>query len=384
MKRLPHVALLIETSREYGRSLLRGILRYQTQHGPWSFFLQPRGICDPVPNWLEKWKGDGILARIEDPAAARIIEGTGIPAVDLRFNVPDLKIPAVGVDNRTIVPAAIDHFISRGFRRLAFCGYPTGLSHCMDFRRDLFFELARQQGFECEDFPTRRTTWSWEQDQADLVRWLDTLKKPVAILAYNDERGLQLLDACRRANVRVPEDVAVMGVDNDEFLCGVANPPMTSIDISLDRVGYQAAQVLDSMMKGEPAPTAPVIMQVGRVVSRRSTDIYAVENPELRQALSYLRANACKGLRIEDLSRAVSVERRTLERRMKQFLGRSLKEEVLRVQLEEAQRLLIGSDLSIKKVAASVGFSNSRYFSEVFQRKFGLAPKLYRLQQSGN
>ena len=375
------VALLIETSREYGRGLLRGISNFQREHLPWSIYFQPRGTSDPVPTWLSSWRGDGILARVEDRKMAKAIEKTGIPAVDLRFAVPNLKMPAVGVDNRTLVQLAIDHFMDRGFQRFAFCGYPQGDFIWMDHRCKLFCEMMAEIGFTCDVFRWRNKaekTPTWDQDQRQLVRWIRGLEKPVAIFACNDNRGLQILDACRRASVEVPGEVSVLGVDNDEFLCGLSTPPLSSIDINLERIGFRAAELLQSLMDGKSAPAEPILFPAEAVVARRSTDSFAVDDAEFAGVLRYLRENACKGIRMVDITKATGMERRTLERRMKSTLGRSPKEELMRIQIEEAKQLLSKSEMSIKNVSQATGFASSRYFSRVFQSRIGMTPGEFR------
>ncbi|MFI4875415.1 MAG: XylR family transcriptional regulator, partial [Blastopirellula sp. JB062] len=314
------VALLIETSREYGRGLLRGIRRFQQTGASWSIYFQPRGTNDPAPTWLASWRGDGILARIENRAMAKAVKKTGIPAVDLRFGVPNLKMPGVGVDNRTVVELAIRHFQVRGFRRVAFCGYPIGESIWMDLRRKLFQELAAETGMPCVLFSPEKAAGkerTWDQDQKQLVRWLRQLEKPVAIMACNDTRGLEILDACRRDSIAVPSEVTVLGVDNDEFLCGLSTPPMSSVDVNQERIGYRAAELLQALMDGAAPPSEPILFPAERVVARRSTDSFAVEDAELAAALRYLREHACQGVRMSDIVKATGMQRRTLERRMK-------------------------------------------------------------------
>ncbi|UUO04381.1 substrate-binding domain-containing protein [Blastopirellula sp. J2-11] len=381
------VALLIETSREYGRGLLRGISRFQREHGPWSIYFQPRGANEPVPTWLSTWNGDGILARIEDRRMARAIQKTGVPAVDLRFAVPNLGMPGVGVDNLALVRLALDHFLDRGFTRFAFCGYPTGDFIWMDLRAKLFHDQVIQEGYRCEVFQQNLKTGkrlTWDQDQRQLIRWIRKLEKPVAIMACNDNRGQQLLDACRRADVDVPDNISVLGVDNDEFLCGLSTPPLSSIDINSERIGYYAAEVLQSMMNGDPAPSEPVLFPAEAVIARTSTDSFAVEDEEFAAVLRYLRENACKGIRMADITKATGMERRTIERRMKATLGRSPKDELMRIKIEESRQLLARTDMSIKNIAQAAGFSNSRYFSRVFQTRVGTTPNAYRkLAQEG-
>jgi LacI family transcriptional regulator len=380
------VALLIETSRSYGRGLLRGIIRYQREHGPWSIYFEPRGLNDSAPSWLKSWRGHGILARVNDRRTAEIIRRSGIPAVDLRFAVPNLGLPAVGIDNTTVVRRAVDHFLDRGFSRFAFCSYPHGASRWMDLRAELFQELVTSLGFACELYngkAQRSGRLSWEQDQQQLARWVKRLAKPTAVMACNDDRGLQLLDACRRAGVRVPDDVSVLGVDNDEFMCGLATPPLSSIDINLDGIGYRAAEVLDGLMRGRPTPAEAVLLPAGDVVSRQSTDALAIDDPDLSAAIHFLREHACERIRMRDVTQATGLERRTLERKMKHVLGRSPKEELLRIQIDEAKRLLLSTQLSIKAVALRAGFVSSRYFSKVFCHRVGFAPSQFRHSRRG-
>jgi LacI family transcriptional regulator len=245
----------------------------------------------------------------------------------------------------------------------------------------LFRNLVTDSGYSCELFTGkshRAARWSWEQDQQQLTRWVRRLLKPIAVMACNDDRGLQLLDACRRAGVRVPDEVSVLGVDNDEFMCGLATPPMSSIDINLEGIGYRAAELLDRLMRGRRRRAETVLLPAGEVVSRQSTDALAVDDPELAAAIRYLRQNACRPIRMRDVTKATGVERRTLERKMKALWGRSPKEELLRVQIDEARRLLLSTQLSIKAVASRTGFRNSRYFSNVFRHRVGVPPGEFR------
>jgi LacI family transcriptional regulator len=380
MPRPPHVALLIETSRAYGRSILQGVVRYLHGHGPWSVYIQAHGLESPPPLWLKNWRGDGILARINDRAMARAVRQTGLPAVDLRFTVPKLGLPAVGIDNRAVVRLAYQHLSDCGFRYVAFCGLPRGQSVWMDLRCDLFRDMARADGRPCHVFesPMRKAAVPWEEEQEAIATWVSQLPRPVGVMACNDDRGQQVLDACRRVNALVPEEVAVIGVDNDEILCSLSNPPLTSVDINTIQVGYEAAALLDRMMSGARAPSEPNLLSPRGVIPRESTDVLATDDRELAAAIRFIRDHACRGLRVKELVRKTGMTRRSLERRMDKLLGRSPKDEITRVQIERAKRLLTETDLTAAEIAEKCGYSQPKYFSQVFHARVGLPPGAYR------
>jgi LacI family transcriptional regulator len=380
MSEIPHVALLIETSRAYGRGLLQGINGYLRDHGPWSIYFQPQGLEMPPPRWLRHWHGDGILARIEDRQMGETICQTGLPAIDLRYSVPNLGLPHVGLDNRAVVGLAFQHLTDCGFRQFGFCGLSPGQNIWLDLRRSLFEQVVRESGADCQIFEgpsrSRRTTWEGEQEQ--IAAWTCRLPKPVGVMTCNDDRGLQLLDACRRVNVMVPEDVAVIGVDNDEIICNLANPKLSSVDVDTYHVGYAAAALLDRMMTGEPPPQEQVLLAPRVIVPRESTNVLATEDRELAEAIRLIRERACEGLRLKDFGRMTTLSRRTLERRVRALLGRSPKDEITRVQLERAKALLAETDLSVVAIAERCGFSQPKYFSQVFHAKVGTPPASYR------
>ena len=219
---------------------------------------------------------------------------------------------------------------------------------------------------------------TWEEEQEAIAAWVLSLPRPVGVMACNDDRGQQVLDACRRVNVLVPEEVAVIGVDNDEILCSLSSPPLTSVDINTVQVGFEAAALLDRLMAGRRPPAEPFLLPPRGVVPRESTDVLATDDRELAAAIRFIRDHACDGLRVKELVRKTGLSRRALERRMEKLLGRSPKEEITRVQIERAKRLLTETDLSAATVAEKCGYSQPKYFSQVFHGKVGLPPGAYR------
>ena len=375
------VAVLIESSRAYGRGLLRGVARYNREHGHWSVYLQPHGLDDPPPPWLRRWRGDGILARIGDRRMLRAVLGTGLPTVDLRGVVPELHVPFIGVDNRAVADMAAEHLLERGLRRFGFCGLRAGAHPHLDQRREYFVARIRASGHEVAlyETPAEQAT-PWDREQRRLAAWITRLRKPVGIMTCHDDRGLQVLDACQAAEMAVPDEVAIISVDDDELLCSMFTPQLSSIDVNPERIGYQAAELLDRMMAGEPAVREPVLLPPRAVVLRQSTDLLAVDDPAIASALRFIREHACEGILVDDLLGQVALSRSALERRFHALVGRSPKAEISRCQLERAKQLLSETHLSIDVVAARSGYRDARYLCDVFSRKVGTTPGTYREQ----
>lgn len=382
MPKIPHVALLIETSRAYARGLLRGVARYHQEHGPWSIYFEPHGLDDPPPKWLVGWQGDGILARVNNQEMADTIVATGIPAVDVRGALPHTGLPFIGLDNRPISALGFRHLSDLGLRNFAFCGTPRGENPNQDLRCDYFVELVEAGGHVCSKWlgeQRRQHAPSWEEQQQSLAEWLAGLSKPVGIMTCHDDRGQQLLDACRRAEISVPDEVAVVSVDNDTYLCNLSTPPLTSIDVNPSRVGYAAAELLASMMVGNPPSHQPTLLGPPRgIAPRRSTEMLAIDDRGVAEAIRYIREHAVEGLRVSDVIRQAVERPSTLERRFKEALGRTIKAEITRVRLERAKLLLSETDATVASVAERTGFMEPKYFCEVFRKHEGVTATQYR------
>ncbi len=394
--RLRHVLLLVDTSRSYGRGLIRGVARYNQEHGRWSIYFKPHALDAAPPFWLKESQADGILARVGGPRMAKAILACGVPAVDLRGVVADLPIPFVGVDHAAVARIASEHLLERGFQQFAFCGLPRGIHPHMDQLCDSFVTQLEQAGHSCRVFsahsgPRPGEAWEKQQNRTDqwtdrqrLARWIRSLSKPVAILACHDDRALQVLDACRHVGVYVPEEAAVVSVDNDPYLCELAMPPLSSIDENPQEIGYQAAALLDQLMDGQAPPSEPIRVQPQGVVSRRSTDVLAIENPHVARALRVIHTHASDGILPRDVIDQIPASRTALALEFKQVLGRTIGQELRRVRVEHVRQLLRDTDLSIKQVAHRAGFHQVEYMTRVFHREVGQTPARYRKACSSN
>lgn len=380
MVNMRHVAILIETSRAYGRGLLQGIARYNTERAHWSTYFQPQGLGDPPPPWLKDWRGDGILARIENPRMPRVILQANVPVVNLRGSITELPFPFIGSDNEAVARMGAEHLLERGFRQFGFCGFRAGVHPGFDSRGLHFARFIKEAGHPCDVFevPRGRRALTWEQEQEHIARWIGALPKPVGIMTVNDDRGLQVLDACRRAGAAVPDDVAVVGVDNDEYLCSLSIPPLSSIDINSEETGYRAAALLDRLMSGRKPPKRLPQTRPRGVITRRSTSVLAIDDADVAEAVCFIREHACRPVKVNDVLSHVAASRASLGPRFKAVLGRTIHQEIRRVQIERAKELLSESQMPIKKVAQEAGCKTAQYLTRVFHAATGETPAAFR------
>jgi len=381
--RRPHVALLIETSRSYGRGLLRGVRRYIAEQGPWSVFMELRALQSNVPIWLKRWRGDGILTRTGTKSIAQAVRNAGVPAVELRSPrlCPDL--PWVGVDNRALGELVARHLIERGFRNFAVLETSTEIY--FEERRKNFVESLRRAGFACDEFspagePERPAQWERYQDR--LAEWVTSLPKPVGVMACTDQLGFFLLDACGRAEVAVPEEVAVVGVENEESLCTMASPTLSSVRFDAERIGYEAAAQLERMMSGAEVAPKPILIEPLGIEVRASSDILAIDDQQVAQAMRFIRERAGEGITVRDVLAHVPLSRSSLERRMKAAIGRTPNEEITRVRMEIAKHLLLTTDLPLNAVARRSGFNTPQYLIEVFKQQNRVTPGAFRREHA--
>jgi LacI family transcriptional regulator len=388
---LRKVLLLVDTSRSYGRGLVRGVARYNQEHGRWSINFKPHALDAAPPPWLDDSRADGILARVGDRRMAEAIRACEVPVVDLRGVLPGVPFPFVGADDAAVARLAAEHLLDRGFRHFGFCGLPRGIHPHMDQLCDAFVAAIGEAGYPCSEFvarqgPRRGEAWErlqnrpaqWTDQQQRIARWIQRLEKPAAVMACHDDRALQVLDACRRVGAMVPEEVAVISVDNDPYLCDLAIPPLTSIDDNPQQIGYEAAALLDRMMNGEPMPDRPILIAPRGVVTRRSTDVLAIENRHVAHALRIVHEHACDGIFARDVVADMPLSRVLLAEQFKKAVGRTIGQEIQRVRIQRAKDLLEQTDLPIKQVARRSGFRGVEYLTRMFGRLTGQTPGEYR------
>ena len=379
LHRLPQVLLLIETSRAYGRGLVEGIARYAEEHGPWSIYFDERGLTDSLPRWLKGWRGDGIISRTTHKLDLAKLSATRLPVVEL-FPNPKLGIPLVRPNEEAIARHAVEHFLDRGLRNFAF--FCTDHGHWIDWRQRAFVRILHQYDYPCHIYHAATAQPAGKKprptDDRNVIRWLQNLPMPCGVFCATDFYAVQLARSCRTCGLLVPEQIAVLGVDNDPVFCAVCYPRLSSIDLGSARIGYEAAALLDRMMAGQPPPIEGVCIEPQGVLARESTDILAIDDLEIAQAVRLIREQACRHLRVAQVADVLGISRRVFEQRFRHALHRNPKEEIVRIQMERAKMLLSTTDLAVAQVAKGSGFKSLAYFSRAFRQHIGLTPRDYR------
>lgn len=384
---MPKVALLVETSLGYGRGLLRGVIRYARLHGPWAFYIQPGDLRQLLPK-MKEWGGTGIIARIETPEVAKAVLAARLPTILLDLNSEQLdpknplsRFSELRPDSHKAGRLAAEHLVERGFRNFAFVGVwgdpPWSLQ-----RGEGFNERLKESRFSCNQFPMPRTARDrhWGREQTILAQWLQNLPKPLGVLACDDDRGRQVLEACQAGKLHVPEDVAVVGVDNDELLCELSDPTLSSVALDSEQAGYEAAALLDGLMTGRIQKSRRILVEPTRVVVRRSTDVHATEDRDLAKAVRFIQDNIVRPIGVEDVVEHVDCSRRALELRFRRILGQSVNREIQQIRVERARQLLAETDLSVTHVAEALGFGSANYMIRLFRHIVGISPHKYRTQ----
>jgi len=385
LREFKRIAVMIETSSAFGRGLLGGVSRFYRDDKAWSVYFKPYNLSEALPTWLRGWEGDGILARIPNPKTAEALIATGLPLIDLRGGGLQVGLPLFGVDNRCIAEKAYLHLRECGFEHFAFVGAPSGHYFYDDERREGFCEcVARDGRRECYVFKGKKARGEsgWESHQRELIKWLKLLPKPAGLMCCHDGRGQQVLDACQRAEIGVPDEIAVLGVDNDEVLCGFTIPSLSSIAIDSDRIGYEAARLLDNMIHRRKQTNSQTTFDPGEVIVRQSTDVVACDDPEVAAAIRFIRQHVCHRVTVDDVLKHVRISRATLYKRFKRIVGRSPKQEILILQMKHAKMLLRATDKPIYEIAEQLGFEEAKYFNTVFHKHTGFTPMKYRLAQA--
>jgi len=384
MGRIPRVILLIETSRQFGRGLLQGIGEFTRLYGPWTVYREPGGLPTRPPD-MRRWRADGIIVRGEGIEPEEIME-MGLAAVFSLRRIEQVHgAPCIQVDAVAAGRLGAEHFLERGFKHFGFCGF-SDLYWSVERRTGFSARLA-EAGFEAHLYerPEAVLPHSWSEEQASLVKWLKSLPKPVGILACSDYRGQHVIEGCRVAGLPVPEQVAVVGVCNDEIMCNLCDPPLSSIVLTVEKAGYEAARVLDQMMAGQTVPANTIVkVEPTHVITRQSTDVLAIDDRDVAEAVRFIREHCRDPIQVADVVAATSVSRRALEQRFRKTMGHSINREIRRVRVGWVARILVETNRTVAQIAMDLGYPGIDHIARYFRAEKGISPVAYRRRhQSG-
>jgi LacI family transcriptional regulator len=380
---------MVEATSAYGRGCLRGVARYARAHGGWHFYHHARYMTEPMAiSDLRAWKADGVIARIENKEVASTIRALKLPTVDLRGTIDVPGAILIQTDDRAVIEMAGEHLVSNGLKHLAFCGYP-GIDFS-DSREKEFLNYKPAQTLDKHLFhptlPQRKRPavkkLSYEQrgveDWSALQEWLKELPKPVGVICCNDTRGRQVLEACAAADIKVPYDVSVVGVDDDDVMCELSYPTMTSVAPNVETIGFDAAKILDGVLSGQPAPAAPIYYPPVTIEVRGSSDMTALSDPTLIQAVRLIRTKVGEGINVKQLLAEVPVSRSTFERQFREFLGCTPYEYILRCRIDKVKQLLVNTNYPVSKITRMAGFRGVAHMAAVFRQRTGQTPSQFR------
>jgi len=382
-KKILRVAVLVETSTDWGRQIVEGIGNYSRSNGPWNCFVEPHGLGESIIKLPEDWRPDGIVARVHTQEVYEYLAESKIPVV----NVSGTKIasadwPRVSIDEPGCVHMALEYLLGLGLRRFAYYGDPT-LGYYAEQRTSTYSKIVRGEGYDCAVYnPSAEilSSPSWGGLQRDRARWLRSLPKPVGIITWGAIQARCVSDSCSLAGIRIPGDAAIIGIDSDVLVSTMARPALSSVRLSSRQQGFQAAAMLDALLRGaEPAEKEQYIAPLG-IVPRESTNMLAIADGDVRKALRYIRENSCRNISVSDVAKHSSMSRRSMERKFAEWLGYTPASEIRRVKLECVRHLLTDTSLPIGEIALSCGWPHVEHLIPTFRKVFDMTPLQYRKQ----
>ena len=376
--RFRRVALMVETTKPLGRNVLTGIANYARTRAHWSPIIEERNPSGSLPTWLMRSVVDGIICRGSDSTIIDFALSREIPIVKLGGESVQL-IPTVVTNDEMISCRVAEHLLTRKLKSFAFIGVLG--KQWSELRRNAFVRILHDAGLECQcfDLPssgTRRR--SWYRDQQAISVWIESLPLHTAVFVAYDQLGLLAINACHQIGRLIPEQIILIGVDNDKTLCELADPPLSSVAQDFARIGYVSAQLLDGLMHGDTPCGQRHLINPLNVVERHSSDMILVSDGDVAKALLFIRENACQGLDVTSVASHVGISRRVLERRFAQCIKRSPKEEILRLQVDRVKELLVESEFTLATIARLAGFNHTSYMCALFKKRSGVPPGEYR------
>ncbi|MGF1632540.1 MAG: substrate-binding domain-containing protein [Phycisphaerae bacterium] len=375
------IALIVDKDAAPWRAILGGVLEFSRSQPAW-ILHSVRRLDEARLEILRRWRPAGVIARVESAEVESALMGLGVPVVCFSSSLTQMRLPLVRVDDHAIGRMIGDHFLTYGLRHFTYFGpeNPAGLEQRAGFLQAIE-EAGISEGLQpAPSWTSLDMSQAWTSSDQVLGQWLHKLPRPFGLMLHNDEWGLWLTQVCRQAGLRVPEDVAIVGVNDDELNCTLATPPLSSVRIATRRMGHAAASLLERLLSGRTAPSEPIRVAPLAVTVRQSSSVLAVEDADVAAAVHFIGQASAQPLSVDDVLRHVPVARRVLERKFKAMLGRTPLQEIRRAHLNRAKELLARTDLKLDRVAARSGFGSMYHLCRIFKRETSQTPMEYRRQ----
>ncbi|MDR1865935.1 MAG: DNA-binding transcriptional regulator [Bacteroidales bacterium] len=375
------ILLLTDFSSGYSRSLLRGIVRWSKAYGPWVFYRMPQYYRelygdDGVVRWANEWKADAIIAQLENVDLEKLNE-LKIPIIIQNYRERSDKICNITGDYFGTGEMAADFFLNRGFANFAYYGFSDMI--WSRERADGFGSRVKKRGYTVSTLNNdNRKTEQWSFDPVALSNWLLSLPKPVALFACDDFFALQITETCKIYDIAVPDEISVLGTDNDELLCNISHPPLSSVVLDVETGGYQAAALLQQLMNHEITHAFDIVIPPIRIEARQSTEKYAVNDKYLLRVIEYIKNNYARYISIDDITRTVPFSRRILEKKFKESMGITVYQYLLQYRVELFSELLLKSDKPLEELAFLCGFEDYKNVARVFRKYKKTTPLQYQ------
>ena len=381
------IILLIDISEEYGKNLLTGITKYSKEFGPWVFCKMPLHYredtsMDKLIKFAQEWGADGIIAHIYNNSEIGKLKKLNIPVIAEDFKERFAEIPNITGGYFETGHLGAKYFINKGYKNFAFYGFKDIVWSCE--RAEGFENCIKKHGGNVHFFETNKIESQelWYYKPSALSKWLTSLPKPIAIMACDDERGRYVAEACKHSNIKIPEEVAVLGVDNDILTCNLSDPPLSSISLDTEQGGYEAAYLMHLLISNPTQKPYDIIVKPITVHTRHSTDICATTDEQIAKALLFIHQNIENNINVTDVLKKVSISRRALEKRFMDVTGSAVYKYICSLRIQKFTDKLLASKKPINEVAFESGFNDNKNLSRLFKQIYGCTPLQYRKEKS--
>jgi LacI family transcriptional regulator len=377
------IILLSDFAEEYNKNLLRGITRYSKDHGPWTFCRMPTYYretmgMDAVLQWAKEWEADGIIGQFYNNEEIKKFTAAKIPVIAQDFKERFTDIPNITGSYRETGRLGAEYFLMKGFKNFAFYGF-NNIVWSRE-RAEGFESRIQEAGHKVHSYELKDTSSmdQWYYKSSALSVWLNSLPKPIALMTCDDNQGNHIIEAAGHAGIRIPDEIAVLGVDNDETICDLSDPPLSSIGLDTEKGGYEAARLMEHMIETKTCSAADIVVKATQIITRHSTDIFASKDKYIVSALKYIHDNLDKNLKVDQVLREVPLSRRSLEKRFVQTTGYPVYEYIYNQRIEKFTQKLLETDMTIFEIALDLGLNDSKNIARQFKQIKGLTPMEYR------